>query len=98
MAGRGRTHDGIFALCANETGFTAVVSTPVLMVLHASVKLQTLTQCLEVEHAMEIDPFAAVVRPGLAPKRFPDAALQQFLFELMEMLANHAGYYGTGIK
>ena len=91
-------HDGIFALHTNETGFTAIVSAAMHVVLHTSLEVHPLAYCLKVEHAMKINPFTAVMRPRLPPKCLFYSALQQFLFELLKMLADHKWNYGTVAK
>lgn len=90
------THNTVVALGADETSFAAIVGASVLVVLHASVKFQSFAQRFEVENAVEVDPFAAVMRPGLAAIGFLHITLQKFLFELLKMLAHHESYYGTG--
>ena len=82
-------HDGVLALGTDETRFLAIVRAEVVVVDYARGEGDSLADAGLIEVAIEINPFAAVGRPGLAAEGFWEARGDELGFELAEVLAGH---------
>lgn len=82
-------HDRVMVDRADQAGLTAVMGPQVLMVFHARVKGYPFPDHGDVQVAVKIDPFPAVVAPGPAPAGNGDAAAEQFPLQHDQVFAYH---------
>lgn len=81
--------DGVVVFAADEALFAAGAGVVVDVVFYAGRELEAGADGGEVEVAGEVDPLAAVARPGLAAVSDGDAAGREFLFEGEKVVADH---------
>src|SRR5260370_240504 len=58
-------HNGIPALFADKPRFLPIMGAPMLVIFHPRRKVKTLAQGGAVKVAIKVDPFAAMLAPGL---------------------------------
>ena len=74
---------------ADEATFLAIMRAAVGVDLDARGKRHGFADGVGINIAIEINPFAAIERPGFAAKGFGNAARDDGLFERLQVLAGH---------
>ena len=91
-------HDRVMALLANETGFLPVVSSQMLVVLHAGRELDPLADRRPVQETVKVDPFAAIAGPGLAAKGYDQAGGEHLLLQCAQVFTDHPTFFPLTIR
>lgn len=87
-------HDAVPMFPAKEAPFGAAAWILIRMIFDAIGQMQALPQGSQIQKAIEISPFPAKVRPGLAAIRLGDAALDEFSFKRLQMIAHGNALFG----
>src|SRR5262245_61919291 len=82
-------HEGILALVADKASFLSAKGAPMRMLADAGGKLEPLSQGWPIKVAIKIDPFPAMIAPGLPSKGFFEAPRQDFLLQRAQMFTDH---------
>jgi hypothetical protein len=82
-------HDAVVMNGADETRLLSVVCAEMLMIGNACREMKALSKLGTREAAVEINPFAAVISPGLTAKLLAKTRGDKCLFEWLEMFASH---------
>lgn len=85
------TQDRVMVHRAVESRLVGIELAHVRMFLHAIRQSELPADAPGCQHAIKIDPLAAVVLPGLATKRLADTGLLEGLLKFDEVLASHLG-------
>ena len=74
-------HHGVLAPLTDKAGFLPIMRAAMLVMDHERREGKARAQGGQIEHAIEVNPLAAIVAPGLTAKGFGDAAREDFFFE-----------------
>lgn len=84
-----QANDRIVVDLADQSGFLAVMSAAMLVIFDACGEPECKANGIEGQHAIEIHPLAAVLRPGRTAKGFPMARRCDRSLKFDQMLARH---------